>query len=340
MERADVTNALFGLDEADVSVTLLPDGSVDRRFEVEGREGAVRSRESFGRRIAEGDAKSFYVDHRTTDPGGQAVNAARQHHAFGDDVLLVGHLDHDIFETLDVDAYSMGVPAVVQIYEFEDDAVMLTEESSGIENWRFDALERALGDGLDAALTRDAVVWMNWASFPHGTAALRALRDRDPDGDLLVVDPGDVTVSDPAEVPAFFDVLSALSACYDVVVSANRPECRFLADALLDTVPETDDALVRELGDAGDLHGAVLHEVQRAVAATGDGTVSVPNVDTENATRYMGGGDRFTAGLAHALAAGRPWADALALGNACASYYVLVGETAAPEDIRAFVTGD
>jgi len=327
--------------DASVTATALPDGSVDRRYTVEDRTGAVRSRESFGRRIAAGDAKSFYVDHQTTDPGGQAVNAARQFHALGDRTTLAGHLDHDIFETLPFETHSMGAPADVDVYEFESDAVMLTEESTGIETWRFETLERALAD-VDAALTADAVVWTNWASFPHATDALRELRERDPQGGVLVVDPGDVTVTDPATIPGFADALGALTDCYEVVVSANRAETQFLADAFddsgeFDAGYEDDGSLARVVRDALGVDAFVVHEVEQAVAATRGLLAFVPNEPTSDPVRYTGAGDRFSAGLAHGRAAAGSWVESLALANACAAHYALRGETADPDALRAFI---
>ncbi|GAA0654531.1 PfkB family carbohydrate kinase [Salarchaeum japonicum] len=325
-----------GVLDASVTATALPDGSVDRRYTVEDRAGAVRSRESFGRRIAAGEAKSFYVEHQTTDPGGQAVNAALQFHALADDLTLAGHLDHDIFETLPFDAYSMGAPAHVDIYEFESDAVMLTEESTGIETWRFETLERALGPRLDDALAADAVVWTNWASFPHATDALRELRERDPDGGVLVLDPGDVTVIDPATVPGFADAVSALTDRYEVVVSANRGEAEFLADAL-DTSFDDDASLASGVRDALGADAFVIHEVEHAVAATRDVLAFVPNEPTSDPVRFTGAGDRFSAGLAHARAADGSWVESLALANACAAHYAIRGETADPDALRAFI---
>ncbi|QDX39590.1 PfkB family carbohydrate kinase [Salarchaeum sp. JOR-1] len=325
-----------GVLDASVTATALPDGSVDRRYTVEDRAGAVRSRESFGRRIAAGEAKSFYVDHEATDPGGQAVNDAFQFHALGDDTTLAGHLDHDIFETLPFDAYSMGAPAHVDIYEFESDAVMLTEESAGIETWRFETLERALGPRLDAALAADAVVWANWASVPHATDALRELRERDPDGGVLVLDPGDVTIIDPDTVRGFADALGALTDRYEVVVSANRGEAAFLADAL-DASFADDGSLARAARAALGVDAFVLHEVEHAVAATRDVLAFVPNEPTSDPVRFTGAGDRFSAGLAHARAADGSWVAALALANACAAHYAIRGETADSDTLRSFI---
>lgn len=50
--------------------------------------------------------------------------------------------------------------------------------------------------------------------------------------------------------------------------------------------------------------------------------------------RETGAGDQFGAGLAHALARGWDWGLALALGNACGSYYVETARTADSETLR------
>lgn len=63
------------------------------------------------------------------------------------------------------------------------------------------------------------------------------------------------------------------------------------------------------------LAGAVGHGESQAIAATQDDVVTVANFDVDVA-RKTGGGDRFDAGMAYALAGEWTWEDALRLGNA------------------------
>ncbi|GGM72730.1 sugar/nucleoside kinase (ribokinase family) [Halarchaeum rubridurum] len=375
---------------ADVSVTCLPDGSVDRRYAVEDAAGDVETRRDLGRRIATGHAKSFLVDHEGTAPGGQAVNAARQLHALGATTTLYGHLDHAVFDGLPFRTRSMGRPADVAVFEFDDDAVMFTEESPDVADWCLDALDAvADADAETGPFEADAVVWTNWASTANGTAALRALAERergaergdggdgtaysgdgggtgetsddtevdacggDGAGTLtpradgrrwLVLDPGDVTVCERDAVGPFLDALAALDG-FDVALSVNDDELDFLADALggesdaAGTDGEVSDAArLERVRERGDLSLAVLHGVDAAVARDAEGTTRCPNLAVD-ARRYTGGGDRFSAGLAYALAADWTLGEALTLANACATYYVSHAETAGPDGLAAWLAG-
>ncbi|MBP2250808.1 sugar/nucleoside kinase (ribokinase family) [Halarchaeum solikamskense] len=350
----DISNALAR--EAAVSVTCLPDGSVDRRYAVEDAAGDVETRRDLGRRIAAGHAKSFRVEHEGTAPGGQAVNAARQLHALGATTTLYGHLGHAVFDGLPFAAHSMGRPADVAVFEFDDDAVMFTEESSAIADWDLDDLDAvAGGDPFDA----DAVVWTNWASTGNGTAALRALAERDraaEDGTAdegatrgrdrrwLVVDPGDVTACERDAVGPFLDALAALDP-FDVALSINDDELAFLADSIdggtdaaRGSVAGTDvrAARLEFVRERGSLDLAVVHAADAAVARDASGTTRCPNL-TVDARRYTGGGDRFSAGLAYALAADWTLGEALTLANACATFYVSHAETAGTERLAAWL---
>ncbi|WP_435097579.1 carbohydrate kinase family protein [Halarchaeum sp. P4] len=323
-------------DAADVSVTCLPDGSVDRRYEVEDASGDVESREDLGERIATGHAKSFLVDHEDTEPGGQSVNAARQAQALGADTALYGHLDHAVFDDLECETHSMGQPADVAVFEFVDDAVMFTEESPDIADWALADLERAVDD-FGVPFEADAVVWTNWASVQAGTLALEELAERDVGGGWLVVDPGDVTLCEERAVAPFLDALAALDD-WRVAVSVNDEELAFLAEAVTEAGegPAEQSGRLSVLHELADLEVAVLHGEDEAVAVDSSGVTRCPNLPV-SASRYTGAGDRFSAGLAYALAADWPIVDALTLGNACATFYVTHAVTGGREALASWL---
>jgi sugar/nucleoside kinase (ribokinase family) len=142
-----------------------------------------------------------------------------------------------------------------------------------------------------------------------------------------------------------------------VVVSANEPETRALATALgvdeagsgldLDGSsvhvdgpsfdPSGEAFYPAPVRDALGVDAVVLHDEEHAVAATDGSAVRVPNLTVEETVARTGAGDRFTAGLACALAADWEWHPALALANVCASYRVATGGTADPDRIRSFL---
>lgn len=320
------------LDEADApSMTLLPDGSVDRRFRMLNDEGAPETRERFAERVAGGD-RAFETERVAVEPGGQAVNAAEQAVALGADASLYGHLDHEVFDGVDAATTSMGEPASVGVYEFHDGAVMFDTPSPDIQSWTYDDL-RAAGGG--SALDADAVVWTNWASVPNANDALRRAADRPGDGDVFVLDPGDLSARSGDDVRGLCDALAALGERYDVTVSVDESEAEALADA---TRANSARAALDRVRSRTGIEGVVVHGTEEAVAATAGGTRAVPNFEAAAISRFVGAGDRFSAGLAFALANGWNWRASLTLGNACASQFVSTGSTGDRDDLAAFVS--
>lgn len=317
-----------------VRVTALPDGSVDRFFRVRAGEGYLDSREAFGRRVASG-AESFRTDHRLTEPGGQAVNMAQQAATLGDDVTLCGHLDHAVFGPLSVETISMGKPAIVSVLGFADGDLMLSEESDDLLAWTLDDLI-AVAD-LPTLFDTDAVCWGNWVSLPDTTDALERLTDHvGSPGCPFVVDPGKVIDSGDDALLELLDVLGGLTDDFAVTVSVDRAEAERLA-AAVDASASDDPARLEAVRAHADLAGVVLHEAPQACVATKEGYEAVENFDAARVERTAGAGDRFTAGLAHALAHDWDWDVALGLGNACASSYVETGETSDRGELVEYV---
>lgn len=318
-----------------VRVGAFPDGSVDDYYRVRDGASTVTSRAAFAAAIAEG-RDAFGLDHVMTDAGGQSVNAARQAAALGDDVLLAGHLNHPIF-AFDFQTVSMGEPARVRVCLFDADDVMLVEESTDLGAWTFDDLRAALAGSVDDFLERDVLCCTNWASVSGLASAMSAIAARDPDGGVFCIDPGPLTMEQARNLLA---AVEPLSTVYDVVLSVNETEVsRLAAAAGYDEVddPADDADAVEGVRSTAGVSGVAVHAAEVAVAATTEGTVSVPNIHTERMLTETGAGDRFSAGLARTLAAGWGWNVALAAGNACASYYVSEGDTAGRDALREHV---
>lgn len=307
----------------------LPDGSVDVTVRVRDAGSRITDAAAFGRRVADGEA-AFQLDPRGREPGGQAVNMALQAHALGAAVRCYCHCDDPAFD-LPFPTTSLGKPGRVTVCEFDDDALMLAEGSADLAACDADDL-RAAGAFEEPA---DAVCVGNYASVPGVAEILTAVADAGGDGPV-VLDPGPVVGIDGPRVERLRDALSEVAAERRVVVSANEPETRALADALATDVDDTpfDPAPVRETLD---VDAVVVHETEHALAVTGGSTVRVPNLTVEETVANTGGGDRFSAALAGALAADWEWAPALALANACASYHVATGETADREGLESFL---
>lgn len=321
-------------DGDEATVTALPDGSVDDYYTLSDLYGnRIEDRDTFAETVA--STTSFPIDHESTEPGGQAVNMARQADALEDDVALFGHLDDPVFEELSVDAVSMGDPATMSVYTFADEDVLFSNDSEDIAGWSLDTY-RAVADDPRDRLAADAICWGNWASVGGTTDALASLAAASIDGGAFVLDPGPITVRSGEAVARLFDALGALDTVYDVVVSVNRTELEYAAESLSIDADATLARLDR-LRERSGITATVLHAAAEAAAASRADTASVSNLETEAPERYTGAGDRFSAGLAHALARDWDWPVALALGNCCASHYVETAETGDRSDLRQYL---
>lgn len=317
-----------------LDVAAFPDGSVDSYYRVCDGDRRLATRDAFAATLTAGRDALQLAD-RQRFPGGQTVNMARQADALRDSVHLVGHLDDPIFESLPFETTSVGDPADVSILRFEDENLMLAARSSAARKWRFEQLREAVDP--ETFLDVDLICCGNARVFDDlGRAAERIAAGGS--GGTLVYDPGDITGWTPDSRLALIEALTTFERGYRTVLSANEPEIEALSAAL----PSEDDGdslagRVERIRDRSGLTGVVAHTARRAVAATAETTVDVPNLDTDRVVSATGAGDRFTAALGHGVAADWPWKPTLQLGHACASYHVVNGETVSREEIAAYV---
>ncbi|ALG82076.1 PfkB family carbohydrate kinase [Halanaeroarchaeum sulfurireducens] len=302
------------------TVTVLPDGSVDRRSEIVGVDGDQLSRETVGAEIAS-DGKTFLTEWHGVEQTGQSPNAARQLHELGAETTLIGHLDHSIFDSIPFRTYSMGDPAEIHVYELADGVMMFAAESTDIETWTFDRVETALGPNLESAFGADAVLWMNWAAFPHGTAALERTSELLGSETTLVIDPGAVSTRSTGDAVDLLDGLRNADPAGDTVLSPSRRESNALLDALGIDVSNRSE-IATELREYTDIAAVAVHDKPAATVATEQSVVEVPTVEDVEPNRHAGAGDRFNGGVTYALASGWSWAETLTLGNACATHYI------------------
>lgn len=303
-------------------ILALPDGSVDDCYTVRGLDGdEVGSRKELGRQLLRGDGETFTIDHRERRPGGQAVNVARQAHAVGEEVLLIGHLDHPLLD-FPFETRSVGEPARIRTFAFEDGEVLFAENGidRGATEYPIDV--RSLAD-------HDAVCAVNWISHPDVGNLLADLTAAGPVP--VVVDPGALGRLGEERMREFGADLAAADPA-TVVVSANSTECEALAGAVAGDEEDLESAR-SALGIAA----VVRHGEDAAVAATRGGTYRLPTLPVEDVALTTGAGDRFSAGLTSALARGWDWGPALALGNACSAYFVATGESGDLEGLEEFV---
>lgn len=321
-------------DETTPTITAFPDGSIDTFYEVSTSEGRVSDRSEFADGIEAGNG--VFTTHPTAvEPGGHAVNIAEQAVRLGNDVRLAAHLDDPAFPDFPFETASMGEPAAVSVYSFADGDVLAVENSSDLEAWTIEDLRAALGNAFEPFMTADAVCCVNWTSIEALPDALETLAATGLEGDWFVFDPGALAGRSSGDITRQFDILEGLTDTYDVVLAGNPLEAATMAEAV-GLPADNIDAALPEMRERAGLASVVVHGASRAIAATAEGLVVERNFDVD-ASRHTGGGDRFDAGLAHALAREWGWEDALRLGNACASRYVASGESATRDDLTAFL---
>jgi hypothetical protein len=314
-------DAVSSLLESSPRLAAFPDGSLDIFSRVRAADGSHLSKAGLRDRLTGARSQAFHLEERVVEPGGQAVNAAQQAYALGDEVRLDSFLDHHRLD-LPFESYSHGQPSRVHIHEFTDGDLLYVSISEDVAGWTPESFETI----PDA----DGYFCANWVTIDGMTDALYMLAG-ELDGNAFVFDPGDLTTADPDAVRGLGDALATLDGGIDTALSVNRRELVAFADAL--GVEAETAAVRREIG----LSTVVVHEKEAAYAAHADGTTTVPNFDIDHATRNTGGGDRFGAGFLHGLAVGADLDAALALGNTCASYYVATGETGTADDLLAFI---
>ncbi|WP_265110329.1 PfkB family carbohydrate kinase [Halosolutus halophilus] len=318
--------------DSSTRVVTLPDGSVDYCYRVAGAGGdRLETPEALGRRLRAGEGETFPIELIDVRPGGQAVNAATQVHALGDDATAVGHLDHEALADLPYGTHSMGPPAAIRVFAFDGEEVLFPERASQPSDWDVDDLTAVVD--WDRIATADALCCANWAIYRGLTDVLDRLAGS-VDGVPVVVDPGAIELVAGTDLEPLLESLARADSSLDVALSVNRIEYESVAAvAGVPGEPATDHAA--ELRSALRITGVVYHGADEAIAATRDDAVSVEMLDIGDPTLTLGAGDRFSGALACALARDWPWKPALALGNACAATFVETGQTA---DIEALET--
>lgn len=311
-------------------VVAFPDGSVDTFSSVRRRDGVFDSVADFERELAAG-RESFQLEPKTTAAGGQAVNMATQVHALGARTELYGHLDDPTLSDLPFSAVSMGDPADVSVLELGDDAVIVASESASIRDWTAEDLRTAMGGDFAPIRAADGVCCGNLASFPALLDVVRSLGAGHGNDGVFVLDPGDLHIVDDDTLAEYFDALGEMDG-FAVVLSVNRAEMVRLGE-LVGARNQADETILSRIRDESSVSAVVFHGKDRAIAATRDGAVAVPNQSVSNVERTTGAGDRFSGGLTFGLASGWEWETTLALANVCTSYYVETTKTVDKETI-------
>lgn len=328
-------------DAATSRIVTLPDGSVDTYYEAFDERGdRISTRDAFADRLARGNHESVPIESISRESGGQAVNMAKQAHALNAETVCYGHLDDPVFDDLPMETHSMGAPAQVSIFSFDDEDLLLAERSPAVRNWSLADLAAASPEATAGdALAADAVCCGNWTSIDGLTSSLETLAAAPLDAGTVVLDPGSIRRRPRDATAALLETLGRLDGRCEVVLSVNETELGGLVEAIGDgpVQPDSDRERLDRVREVADIAAVAVHGVDVAMVATRGGRRRVETLDVDRPVRRTGAGDRFSAGLAVGRAHGWEWEVALALGNACAGYAVETASTGTREALRSFV---
>ncbi|WP_231182688.1 PfkB family carbohydrate kinase [Haladaptatus sp. DYF46] len=325
------------------TILTFPDGSIDSYSRSRSERGRLDSIRELSRELARGK-RSFHLEPESREKGGQAVNMATQVHALGGRAELYGHLDDPLFEDLPFRTVSMGDPAAVSVLELGDDGLLFATESDDIRDWTADELRTAMGGDFAPIRDADGACCGNIASFPALLDVMRSLAGDggSEEGGAFVLDPGDLTDVTSGTIADYFSALSDLDDGFKVVLSVNDVELARLRDAV-EELDGTDGAKtngdeskpgsLERIRDEAGISAVVFHGKERAIAATREGTYSVPNLTVSTVERTTGAGDRFSGGLTFGRASGWDWKPTLTLANVCTSRYVETATTVDTETV-------
>ncbi|MDZ7731607.1 MAG: hypothetical protein U5K37_12895 [Natrialbaceae archaeon] len=279
-------------ERASPALATLADGSIDQFCTLSaGGVGPLRTRAAMGREILDTNRSTFRMDIETTEPGGQAVNVAQQLHAMGSDVTCYGHLDDAVFDTLPFETVSMGDPAVVYAFNFNDSDVMFADKSTDAADWTFEDL-RAV-DRLSSGVQSMPSAGATGFPFPALLQPSTSWQPRNCPGFPFRLRPRDIVGFDRDGIEALRQALSAMQDTFDVVYNANRQEIRATAATLPRPPAETHDQL-EAIRESMGIDAVVMHAPTEAAVAAGGGTSVVETVHIDRATRHTGGGDTFS----------------------------------------------
>ncbi|WP_246998961.1 carbohydrate kinase family protein [Halosolutus gelatinilyticus] len=337
MSYAALRDRLTAFRNEPKRVAALPDGSVDRCYRVSGPGGdRFETPEALARYLRSGDGDTVPIEPIDVRPGGQAVNAASQVHALGDDAALVGHLDHPVFATLPFETRSMGSPTEIHAFVFDGEERLFPDRSTQAPDWDVDDLRDAVE--WDRLVDADALCCANWASYRGLVGVFDRLAERRPDDLPVVVDPGAIELVGDAELETLLGALTRADAAADVYLSVDPNEYGRVAN-VVDASEMPTERRAAALRSELEIAGIVSHGADEAIAATCEGTAAVEMLEIDDPMFTMGAGDRFSGALACALARDWPREHALALGNACAASFVATGETAALDALESRLAG-
>ncbi len=310
---------------------------------------------AFGQRITAAAGKStnieLYLEQEQL--GGNGPLMGRALLATGMGVRYVGALGHPVVHPIfqefaqKTQAISLCNPGITHALEFPDGKLMLGEPRA-MEELTYARLAETVGEAAWVALLGHAelIALVNWTQTPYMTQLLEGVlvkslpalphRPRHFFFDL----------ADPAkrlreELLVGLRVMARYQAFGQVTLGMNLSEGQQVATVLgiplADTTPASLQEACARIREKLNIGCAVIHPINGAACATGEGTWWVDGPHCDKPAITTGGGDNFNAGFTTGLLLGLPPPCCLTVAVSVSGFYVRNAHSPSLAELTAFL---
>lgn len=327
----------------------------------EGHFEAIKDITTFGERIRAAAGKSCNIElvRKRIKMGGNAplMTAAlleAQHR-----VVFIGAIGtpgniEPLFQDMAVrcdKAFPLCPSGHTDALEFQDGKILLGKMGS-VPTIDYDVLLQhiPMRQLIDIFERCDLFASVNWTMLPKMTElwqgllrdVLPALSPRFPDKlRWMFVDFADPRKRSDEDLAKAVSVLRDMSSVFRVTIGLNYAESLRVAEVLAadpgEPEPDALAIMAKDIQAKAGLAGVVIHAVDSAAFATGDGAVGVRGPYFPVPKVATGGGDNFNAGFCNGLLLGLQHRDALLMGVATSGYYVSHGASPSMHALADFL---
>ncbi len=364
MPEKDLIEAVLGgIDDWEVrhSAIIGVDGYIDkiqRAVQSQGISGNeyFPSLAEFGEHTRQAAGKSAQVELETTvvKPGG---NAPIMSHALG----CLGVKNHclgtlgdgsplGVFQSMHEQCalHTLGPPAESNALEFDDGKLILSDLSAfaGID---WEMLKSVIGLNTLRSMTKDAelLALVGWCNPPHATAIWRGfleeiVKQQETPRPKVFFDLADPSKKSDSQIMDVLQVVSDFAGYSEVTLGLNENEAIKLYQAFgrvngADTKQEDLEAICSYLIEEMQIHELIVHPIDRCLAVTKEGVITLDGHVVKRPKVSTGGGDNFNAGYCYGHLALRPLHERLLLAMATSGAYVQNGHSPDKAAIKEFL---
>lgn len=290
---------------------------------------------------------------RGIHPGGCAVNLGDGLACLGvpvDCFATLGEPPHTAFsEVTDRfrSAHTWGrEPGRTLAFEFSDGKLMFSSVSQ-LAEFTPEDIDRRLEDGAYqcACGAASLIALTDWTLYPHMTGVWELLIERVysklPHRPAFFFDLVDPSSRSEPDVCRMLKTLAKFETCGPVTLGLNGGEANLLARllGLREAANDPGDSarLAEELHRQLALSMTVIHRHGFAIGVSREATAHVPSFHCPRPRKTTGAGDRFNAGFIFGVLSGADLDVSLAVGCACAGFFVREARSPTREELVDFL---